>query len=76
MCSSDLVAYVLFGRGLRVLPAGPVATLFLAEPLVATILGVVVLGETLAPAAIAGALLVVIGLVAQARVSSVTTPFD
>ena len=34
------LAYVLFGRGLRHLPAGPVTTLVLAEPVVATVLGV------------------------------------
>ncbi len=39
------LAYVLFGRALRVLPAPTVATLVLAEPVVATLLGVVVLGE-------------------------------
>jgi DME family drug/metabolite transporter len=56
------VAYVLFGRGLHVLPAGPVATLVLAEPLVATLLGVLVLGEQLGIAGWAGAALVALGL--------------
>jgi DME family drug/metabolite transporter len=41
------LAYVLFGRGLTHLPAGPVTTLVLAEPVVATLLGVLVLGETI-----------------------------
>ena len=49
---------MLFGRGLRVLPAGPVTTLVLAEPLVALALGVTVLG---APSAV-GAGLVLAGL--------------
>jgi len=39
------LAYVFFGRALRLLPAPTVATLVLAEPVVATLLGVVVLGE-------------------------------
>ena len=56
------VAYFLFGRGLRVLPAGPTATLVLAEPLVATLLGVFVLGEQLGIAGWAGAALVAAGL--------------
>jgi DME family drug/metabolite transporter len=55
-------AYVLFGRGLRVLPAGPTATLVLMEPLVATLLGVVVLGERLGVAGWIGAALVAVGL--------------
>lgn len=64
--ATTTVAYVLFGRGLRHLPAGPVTTLVLAEPVVATVLGVVVLGERLGPAGWAGALLVGVGVVVQA----------
>lgn len=56
------VAYFLFGRGLRVLPAGPTATLVLAEPLVATMLGVGLLGERLGPGGWIGAALVALGL--------------
>jgi DME family drug/metabolite transporter len=59
------VGYVLFGRGLQVLPAGPVATLVLAEPLVATLLGVGILGEPFGPAGWAGAALVAAGLALQ-----------
>ena len=62
-------AYVLFGRGLRLLPAGPAATLVLAEPLVATALGVTVLGERLGPAGWLGALGVAIGLGLQGAAS-------
>jgi DME family drug/metabolite transporter len=58
-------ACILFGRSLRVLEAGPVATLVLAEPLVVTLLGVVVLGERLAPVAVAGAALITAGLAIQ-----------
>jgi drug/metabolite transporter, DME family len=64
------LAYVLFGRGLRHLPAGPVTTLVLAEPVVATILGVVVLGEQLAPLGWVGAALVLAGLALQGVVSA------
>ena len=39
------LAYVLFARGLKRLSAAETATLTLAEPLTATVLGVVVLGE-------------------------------
>lgn len=59
------LAYLLFGRGLAVLPAGPVTTLVLAEPLVATALGVGLLGERLAVAGVIGAGLVLTGLVLQ-----------
>jgi DME family drug/metabolite transporter len=56
------LAYVLFARGLRHLPAGEVATLTLAEPVTATALGVVVLGERPGAVAILGVLLVLAGL--------------
>ena len=59
------LGYVLFGRGLAVLPAGPVTTLVLAEPVVATVLGTAVLGERLSPVGAAGAGLVLVGLVLQ-----------
>jgi DME family drug/metabolite transporter len=59
------VAYVLFGRGLAVLPAGPVTTLVLAEPLVATVLGVGLLDERMTAAGLLGAGLVLAGLVLQ-----------
>jgi DME family drug/metabolite transporter len=63
-------AYVLFGRGLAVLPAGPVTTLVLAEPLVATALGVGLLDERLGTAAGAGAALVLAGLALQGTATS------
>lgn len=56
------LAYVLFARGLRHLPAGEVATLTLAEPVTATALGVVVLGERPGALAAVGVLLVLAGL--------------
>lgn len=56
------VAYVLFVRGLNVLPVGSTVTLSLAEPLTAAALGVIVLGERLGPTVIMGALLLLAGL--------------
>ena len=64
------VAYVLFGRSLRVLPAGPVTTLVLAEPLVATLLGVGLLGETLGTVGLIGLVLVASGLALQGVISA------
>jgi DME family drug/metabolite transporter len=60
------LAYVLFARGLRHISAGEAATLTLAEPLTATALGTVVLGERPGALAALGALLVLSGLVAVA----------
>jgi DME family drug/metabolite transporter len=60
------LAYVLFARGLRRLPAGEVATLTLAEPLTATALGALVLGERPGALALAGVALVLAGLAALA----------
>ena len=54
-------------EGLRGLPPGPAATLMLADPLTATVLGVVVLGESLQMIAIIGLVLVMVGLVWQSK---------
>lgn len=56
------VAYLLFGAGLRRLSAATVSTLTLAEPLGATVLGLLVLHEKLAPATIAGLAIIAVGL--------------
>lgn len=64
------LAYLLFARGLAVLPAGPVTTLVLAEPVVATALGVIVLEERLAALGRLGAGLILVGLLVQGRGSS------
>lgn len=56
------VAYLLFGWGLRVLAPATVATLTLAEPLGATLLGVLVLGEQLGALAIIGLVVLAAGL--------------
>ena len=59
---TTVLAYTLFGWGLARLPATTVATLSLAEPLSATLLGVLVLGERLTIASGAGLLIVAAGL--------------
>ncbi|MFK5634544.1 MULTISPECIES: DMT family transporter [unclassified Ornithinimicrobium] len=56
------VSYVLFQHGLGGLPAGTVATLSLAEPVTATLLGVLVLGEHLSPLTAVGIGVVVLSL--------------
>jgi len=56
------LAYLLFGRGLEGLHPPVVATLSLAEPLVASILGVAVLGEPVTPLRLAGAAFIFAGL--------------
>ena len=60
------LAYVLFSRGLRHLGSGETATLVLAEPLTAAVLGVVALGEHPSATAGVGALLVLAGLLVLA----------
>jgi DME family drug/metabolite transporter len=60
------VAYVLFARGLERLSAAETATLTLAEPLTAALLGLLVLSERLSPSAALGAALVLSGLVVLA----------
>jgi drug/metabolite transporter, DME family len=54
------VAYLLYARGLRTVPAPVAVTLGLAEPAVAALLAVLVLGERLTAAATAG--IIMIGL--------------
>ncbi|HEX2085789.1 MAG TPA: EamA family transporter [Solirubrobacteraceae bacterium] len=60
------LAYVLFARGLRRIAAGDAATLTLAEPLTASVLGAVVLAERPGALAVAGGALVLAGLAALA----------
>jgi DME family drug/metabolite transporter len=72
--ATTTAAYVLFGRGLAVLPAGPVATLVLAEPLVATVLGLAVLDERLTGAGLVGAGLVLAGVAVQGLASARRAP--
>lgn len=56
------LAYLLFVTGLRAVPAASAQTLGLTEPVVATALGVLVLGEALRPVGLLGAALVLCGL--------------
>lgn len=60
------LSYFLYGRGLRTTPVATAATLALAEPAVAALLGLVVLGERLAPVSVAGLILLGIALVVVA----------
>jgi DME family drug/metabolite transporter len=68
------LAYVLFARGLRHLTPGETATLTLAEPLTATGLGVLALGERPGVVAAVGAGLVLTGLLALALPSARRPP--
>ena len=60
------LAYILFNRALTRLPVSWGATLSLAEPLTASLLGVIVLSESLTALQLGGAGLVAVGLVALA----------
>lgn len=60
------LAYVLFVRGLRALPAADVATLTLAEPVTAAALGVLLLAEPFGVATAVGSGVLVAGLVVLA----------
>ncbi|MCR2812829.1 DMT family transporter [Microbacterium sp. zg.Y1090] len=68
------IAYTLFTVGLLRLTAATAATLTLAEPLTATLLGIGVLGERLSVAALIGLAVLVAGLVLLAAGSR--TPRD
>jgi DME family drug/metabolite transporter len=59
------LANTFMAYGLKRLTPGPVTTLMLTDPLTATVLGVIVLRETLAAPAVAGLLLVLLGLLLQ-----------
>lgn len=56
------IAYSLFARGLSQVPVATAATLTLAEPLTAGMLGVFLLGERLTPFAVFGIVLIFSGL--------------
>lgn len=60
--ATTTLAYVLFGIGLKVLQPGHIATLNLAEPVVATLLGVALLGEVLSGRGWIGVMLIVAAL--------------
>src|SRR5690348_5094999 len=60
------IAYTLFTWGLQRLTAATAATLTLAEPITATLLGLVVLGEHLDTASIVGIAMLTVGHVVLA----------
>jgi DME family drug/metabolite transporter len=60
------LSYALFGRGLRLVGIAETATLSLAEPLTAAMLGIFLLAERLSVLASAGALLLFVALVVLA----------
>lgn len=65
-CFTIAAAYILYGRGLRTTPVANAATLALADPAVAALLGIVILGERLTPVSVSGLLLLGAGLVVVA----------
>lgn len=68
------VAYLLFAWGLGRLAATTAATLSLAEPLSATMLGLLILGERLSPLAIGGIVLISLALLLLAVLPSTDRP--
>ncbi|MBB6471469.1 EamA family transporter [Sphaerisporangium rubeum] len=62
-CVTTALAAYLYGRGLRATPVARAATLTLAEPAVAALLGVLLLHERLAPVSLAGLVLLGAALV-------------
>lgn len=60
--AATTLAYIGFGMGISYLPAGTVATLNLAEPVVATLFGVVLVGESLSFVSSMGAGLIAVAL--------------
>lgn len=68
------IAYVFYGRGLTKVPAATAATLTIAEPLTAGLLGVAILGEQLSPLAYAGTGLIfaALALLSSERPSTAT----
>lgn len=66
---ATVLAYNLFNRGLHTVAPGTAATLGLTEPLVAAVLGVVVLDERLSPVSWLGAGVVLVALVLMIRAS-------
>jgi DME family drug/metabolite transporter len=64
------VAYTLYFRGLRAVPAGIAALLSLLEPLTGTVLAALILGDRLGPAGIAGAVILAMALILAAVAGS------
>ncbi|MCS7050910.1 MAG: EamA family transporter, partial [Thermomicrobium sp.] len=70
------VAYRLFARGAARCSPAQVATLSLAEPLTATALAVLVLGESFAPREMLGSTLLFVGLVILTLAASRSSPVN
>lgn len=68
--ATTVVAYSLFNRGLRTVSPGNAATLALVEPLVAALLGVVVVGERLSAVSWVGAGVLLGALLVMVRMSA------
>ena len=64
---ATVLAYSLFNRGLRGVRASTASTLGLVEPVVAAVLAYALLGETLGPAGLFGAGLILLGLLLIVR---------
>ncbi len=60
---SSGAAYMLYGRGLRVVPVAHVGTLTLAEPLTAALLGILLLRESVSLSSVVGMVLIFAGQV-------------
>ncbi|WP_182907160.1 DMT family transporter [Microbispora sp. H13382] len=73
-CATTALAYLLYGRGLRTTPVATAATLALAEPAVAALLGVVALREHLSLVSWAGLVLLALGLVVVALPARAAAP--
>ncbi|MEV4293853.1 EamA family transporter [Microbispora rosea] len=73
-CATTGLAYLLYGRGLRTTPVATAATLALAEPAVAALLGVVALREHLSLVSWAGLVLLALGLVVVALPAGTRPP--
>jgi drug/metabolite transporter, DME family len=71
---TTVLAYLLYGRGLRTVPVPTATTLGLAEPAVAAVLGLVVLHERLTGPAIAGLVLVGLALTSMAAAPAADRP--
>lgn len=69
-----VLAYALFNRGLAGVDAATAGTLGLVEPVVATLLAVLVLDEQLTPVQAGGALLVCTGVLLAARAAAPAQP--
>lgn len=72
--AATVLAYSLFNRGLRTVEPGTAATLGLTEPLVAAVLGVLVLGERLSSLSWGGASVVLLALVVMIRATGRQRP--